>query len=147
MAGYSFSHKLHFSWDVKLYEELRVQEGKLADTIADYIPSWEESVPFTRRKISACNLYPPVVNIIYERLPRFNSKLHGGTLRLICLLCICLFLVNLLSTLFLFCRYSYFLLRRSGPVCCLVSDAEHWPTFHRRSSSIPGRVRPETERV
>ena len=70
-------HKRHFSWHMKLYDELRSWPRKLVDSIVDYIPSWVESVPFTRRTVSACTPYPPVVNVTYERLPRFHSKLHG----------------------------------------------------------------------
>jgi len=74
--NYSFNH-LFNDWLPK-FEKI--------ENMLDYLPSNTVSIPFARRKINASNLHPEIKTITYEKLNRFEAKLHNGNIIILNLL-------------------------------------------------------------
>jgi hypothetical protein len=77
------SHKKNFSWSVPLYSQWQASIKEQRPIPDDNLPSWKESLPFARRKITVHNLHPPVSGLTFDRLQRFQGSINGGKFRVL----------------------------------------------------------------
>jgi len=75
-------HKKNFSID-SLFADWQPKFERI-ENLSDYSPSNDESILFARRKVNESNLHPEVKGITYEKLRKFEAKLHHGTPMFFC---------------------------------------------------------------
>ena len=83
-----YSHKENFSWSVPLYSQWQASINEQRPIPDDYLPSWKESLPFARRKITVHNLHPSVSGLTFDRLQRFQGSINGGIIQRVICLCV-----------------------------------------------------------
>lgn len=74
----SLSHKKNFCWNSSLYKDWRPFTHNLGRMPSDGFLFTEESLPFARREVSTTNFAVAISETNYERLRKFEAKLHNG---------------------------------------------------------------------
>lgn len=77
-------HKRNFTRNASLYEDWAPKFKTCIDLPKNYLPSNEESIPFSRRKVTTGNLFMDKVDVTLEKLRRFQSQLQNGTPTFFC---------------------------------------------------------------
>jgi hypothetical protein len=73
-----FSHKKNFSRNVALYKDWAPEFQTCVNLPLNYLPSNEESIPFSRRTVTSGNLFSEKTDVEFEKLQMFQGKLQNG---------------------------------------------------------------------